>query len=324
MTAPGMEVAGHLRGRARRSPWSASPRRGGARLDRTTTAALGFLALLLACVVVTPLLLRVGWLDPWTPAQELLDEFGQPRVGASWDHWLGVEPGLGRDVLSRLWLGTATSVLVAGSASVLAVALGVLVGVVAGMRGGWVEAFLGRLVDLTLSFPVVLLLVALDVVAVTFLVEVLGMPSGNPARAVYVVLVLGCFGWTGVARVVGAQVKSVAEQEFVAAARAFGARESRIWLREVLPHLWSTVLVQVTLLLPAFITAEAAVGYLGVGIRAPAPTLGNLLEDALRHAEGATLYFFSPAVVVAALVVTLNLAGDGLRDALDPSTRGAR
>lgn len=290
-------------------------------MDRVTTVALSVLLVVSAGALATPVLLAVGWLDPYTPAQHLLDEFGLPEVGASTSHWLGVEPGLGRDVFSRLWLGTALSLVVATAATVLAVTLGVVVGVVAGMRGGRVDAVLGRIVDLTLAFPQILLLVALDVVAVTVLVEVVGLPEGSPARAVYVVLVLGLFGWTGIARVVRAQVLVLREQEFVLAARAFGASDRRIWFREVLPNLRSTVLVQATLLLPAFVAAEAAVGYLGVGIQAPTPTLGNLLQDALRHAETAPLYFFAPALTVTALVVVFNLAGDGLRDAGDPRLR---
>lgn len=288
------------------------------RQDPLTCGALGLLLLTAVGVLVTPLALGLGWLDPYTPHQELLDELGLPRVGPSLEHWLGVEPGLGRDVLSRLWLGTATSVGIAGAATALAVLLGVVVGAVAGLRGGWVDGVLGRLVDLTLAFPQLLLLVALDVVAVTFLVEVVGVPGGNPARTVYVVLVLGLFGWTGVARVVRSQTLVLREQEFVTAARLFGASEWGILLRELWPNLRSTVLVQATLLMPAFVAAEAALGYLGVGVRPPTPTLGNVLDDALRHAESAPLYFFAPAFLVAGLVVTLNLAGDGLRDALEP------
>lgn len=291
---------------------------------RTTLAAGTFVLATAVAALATPLLLALGLLDPYTPAQDLLDEFGLPRSGVSAEHWLGVEPGLGRDVLSRLWLGTAVSLSVATAATALAVGLGVTVGVVSGMRGGWVDGLLGRLVDLTLAFPQLLLLVALDVVAVTFLVEVVGLPEGNGARAVYVVLVLGLFGWTGVARVVRSQVLVLREHEFVQAARAFGASEWRIWVREVLPNLWSVILVQATLLLPAFVAAEAAVGYLGVGIQAPTPTLGNVLLDALRYAEAAPLYFFAPAVTVAALVVAFNLVGDGLRDALDPGPGGLR
>lgn len=288
------------------------------RQDPVTCGALALLLLTGVAVLVTPLGLTLGWLDPYTPHQELLDEFGLPTVGATAEHWLGVEPGLGRDVLSRLWLGTATSVGIAGAATALAVTVGVLVGAVAGLRGGWVDASLGRLVDLTLAFPQLLLLVALDVVAVTFLVEVVGVPGGNPARTVYVVLVLGLFGWTGVARVVRSQTLVLRDQEFVTAARLFGASERRILVRELWPNLRSAVLVQATLLMPAFVAAEAALGYLGVGVRPPTPTLGNVLDDALRHAESAPLYFFAPAVLVAGLVVVLNLAGDGLRDALDP------
>lgn len=325
MTAPGMEVEGRLRPAAPSESSRRPPRTGSrARLLREWSVVLpgGLLATVVLGALATPVLLAVGWLDPWTPAQHLLDEFGLPEVGASGTHWLGVEPGLGRDVLSRLWVGTAVSLGVAGAATLLAVTLGVVVGLVSGMRGGWVDGLLGRLVDLTLAFPQLLLLVALDVVAIAFLAEVVGLPEGNPSRAVYVVLVLGLFGWTGVARVVRSQVLLLREQEFVLAARAFGASEPRVWVREVLPNLWSSILVQATLLLPAFVAAEAAVGYLGVGIQAPTPTLGNLVQDALRYAETAPLYFFAPAVVVASLVVALNLLGDALRDALDPRAGG--
>lgn len=320
MTAPGMEVEGRLRpGAPPPSPRSGRGARARGFLREWSVVVPGaLLATVVVAALSTPLLLAAGWLDPYTPAQHLLDEYGLPAVGASSAHWLGVEPGLGRDVLSRLWVGTAVSVGIAGAATLLAVTLGVVVGLVSGMRGGWVDGLLGRLVDLTLAFPQLLLLVALDVVAVAFLSEVVGLPEGNPSRAVYVVLVLGLFGWTGVARVVRSQVLVLREQEFVLAARAFGASEARVWVRELLPNLWSSILVQATLILPAFVAAEAAVGYLGVGIQPPTPTLGNLVQDALRYAEGAPLYFFAPAVVVAGLVVALNVLGDGFRDVLDP------
>ncbi|MFC6697542.1 ABC transporter permease [Nocardioides daphniae] len=291
--------------------------------DKLSMAALAVVTFFVVAAILAPLFVWLDWIDPYSSNQQLLDEFGLPKGawgGITSEHWLGVEPGLGRDSLARMWYGVTFSLGIALSATIIAVLLGVVVGIVSGVAGGWVDAILGRIIDLTLAFPQTLMLLALNVVAIAFIVEVVGVPKGNAAQSVYVITVLGAFGWTGIARIVRGQVLSLREREFVHAATLLGASRSRIYFREILPNLWAPILVQFTLIMPAFVSAEAALSYLQVSIKPPTPTLGNVLFDALRNAETAPVYFFAPAILIAALVVSFNLLGDGLRDALDPKS----
>jgi peptide/nickel transport system permease protein len=137
---------------------------------------------------------------------------------------------------------------------------------------------------------------------------------------VYLIFVLGFFGWPYLARIVRGQVLSLRNREFVEAARSLGAVRRRIWFRELLPNLWAPVLIYVSLTLPLNIGAEAALSYLGVGLQAPAPSLGNLLEDSVNYYEGDPTYFFVPGVFLVLIVLAFNMFGDGLRDALDPKS----
>ena len=237
--------------------------------------------------------------------------------GISWDHPLGVEPGLGRDVLSRIWYGITFSLGIALSATLIAVILGVTLGIISGASGGWVDAIIGRIIDLTLAFPQTLMLLALSATGIAFIDEVIGI-TGNGARAFYVIAILGLFGWTAVARIMRGQVLSIREREFVAASQLLGASKFRIYFKEILPNLWAPILVTFTLIMPAFVSAEAALAFLGISIRTPTPTLGNVLNDSLSYASDDFVYFFAPAFLIAIIVVCFNLLGDGIRDALDP------
>lgn len=328
MTAPSSELASHLpEGESvatsdavvSRSPSQLALRR--FVKDKLSMASFVVVVIFFVLALVAPLAFKLGWIDPLGSNQDLLDEFGLPIGkwgGISSDHWLGVEPGIGRDALARLWYGTTFSLIIAISATMIAMVLGVVLGIVSGAAGGWIDVVIGRITDLTLAFPQTLMLLALSSVGLLVVHEVFGVPAGNPTAAVYVVVVLGLFGWTGVARIVRGQVLSLREREFVQAAQMIGASRMRIYFREILPNLWAPILVTFTLMMPAFVSAEAALSFLGVGISAPTPTLGNILTDALRYADSAFLYFFAPAFLIALLVVCFNLLGDGLRDALDP------
>jgi peptide/nickel transport system permease protein len=151
----------------------------------------------------------------------------------------------------------------------------------------------------------------------------IGVPSGSNGAFVnglYIVIVLALFGWPPVARLIRGQVLSIREREFVDAAILMGASRGRIYFKEILPNLWAPLLVYFTLLMPAYVSAEAALAYLGVGIKNPTPTLGNVLAYAVPYAEADFFYFFAPAAIIAAIVISFNLLGDGARDALDPKT----
>lgn len=291
------------------------------RKDKLSMCALVVVLLYFLAALAAPLLVKVGVIDPYTTHQELLNEFQLPIGkwgGISSDHWLGIEPGVGRDVLSRVWYGITFSLAISVTATLIAVAIGVTLGIISGASGGWVDAIIGRFTDLTLAFPQTLMLLALYSVAIAFLTEVVGVPEGDPASAVYVVSLLALFGWTGVARIVRGQVLSIRENEFIAASQMMGASKLRLYFREILPNLWAPILVTFTLIMPAFISAEAALAYLGVSIHPPTPTLGNVLFDSLTYADTHFLYFFVPAFLIAVIVISFNLLGDGVRDALDP------
>jgi peptide/nickel transport system permease protein len=146
----------------------------------------------------------------------------------------------------------------------------------------------------------------------------LGVPAGAFANGLYIVFVLSIFGWPPIARLIRGQVLTIREREFVDAAILMGASRRRIYFKEILPNLWAPLLVYFTLLMPAFVSAEAALSYLGVGIKNPTPTLGNVLSGALEYAYTDFFFFFVPAAVIATIVISFNLLGDGARDALDP------
>lgn len=273
--------------------------------------------------ILGPILLAMGVLDPFTVNQNLIGTNSLPTGpfgGISWQHPLGVEPGIGRDVLSRIWLGLSYSLLIATSATLLTATIGVVLGIIAGMGGRFADTIIGRTIDLVLSFPQTLMLLALSATIVAFLSHGLGVPEGNPAQTVYVILVLAVFGWPPVARLVRGQVLTLREREFIDAARLFGASRSRLWFKEVLPNLWAPILVQFTLILPAYISAETALAYLGVSVLPPTPTIGNVMADSIQYASADFLYFITPTIFLVGIVVAFNLLGDGLRDALDPKT----
>lgn len=304
---------------AGRTPWQLARAR--LRRDRPTMVMLGIVAFALVLGLIAPLLVKLGVLNPEAFNSDLIDAStgGLPKGsfgGISLEHPFGVEPGTGRDVLSRVVLGVTFSLLIAFSATVVAVTLGTVMGLTAGFFGGKVDFWISRLVDMILSFPVTLMLLALSGSFIKIIEKV--VPEGNPAAAVYIVLVLGFFGWPYFSRIIRGQVLSMREREFVEAAKSLGANGPRILFKELLPNLWAPILIYFTLLMPTNISAEAALSYLGVGVKAPTPTLGNILADSVNYAQGDFVFFAIPAVFIAVLVLSFNLLGDGLRDALDP------
>ncbi|GAB7005609.1 ABC transporter permease [Nocardioides sp. AN3] len=293
------------------------------RKDKLSMVSFFIVALYVLAAISAPILVKLGVLDPTSFHQDLLNPFTLPKGkfgGMSWDHPFGVEPGTGRDVLSRVWLGTTLSLTLSLIASALAMLIGTTLGIIAGFTGGWLDGAIGRFIDLTLSFPQTLMLLALSAPMYAFITQSLHVPSGDWGWSTYVVVFLALFGWPTIARLIRGQVLSVRERDFIDAAKLFGASRRRMYFKEILPNLWAPLLVSFTLTLPAYISAEAALSYLGVSIKPPTPTLGNVLRDSLNYAQFDFVYFFAPAFAIALIVVSFNLFGDGLRDALDPKT----
>ena len=296
------------------------------RKDRLSMVSFVIVALYLLIGISAPFLVKFGVLDPFTlhnvGPDSLLNADTLPKGrlgGISWSHPLGVEPGTGRDVLSRLVYGVTFSLAIALSATMIAIVLGTVLGIISGFSGGWVDSFIGRAIDLTLSFPQTLMLLALSSMGIALTAQYLPGSASDPLpNAVYVILVLGLFGWPGIARIMRGQVLSVREREFVDAAVLLGASRYRIYFKEILPNLWAPLLVTFTLTMPAYISAEAALSYLNVGIHPPTPTLGNILRSSISYSQADFLFFFTPAFLIMIIVVSFNLLGDGIRDALDP------
>jgi peptide/nickel transport system permease protein len=295
------------------------------RKDKLSMVALIVTTIFFVSAIASPFLVKLGVLNPQEFHNDLLDPSTgfYPKGwggGISIHHPLGVEPQSGRDVLSRLMLGATLSLAIALAASLITVAFGTVLGIIAGFTGGLVDGIIGRFIDLTLAFPATLMLLGLSQVVVDRMQQI-GIPAGPNGSFVngaYIVFVLALFGWPPVARLIRGQVLTIRQREFVDAAILMGASRRRIYFKEILPNLWAPLLVYFTLLMPAYVSAEAALSYLGVGIKNPTPTLGNVLNGAVSYATGDFFFFFAPAAIIAAIVISFNLLGDGARDALDP------
>jgi peptide/nickel transport system permease protein len=292
--------------------------------DPVAVACIAVILLVVLVAVFAPLITKaLGLTDDFN--NHLIKDGGLPNgplhSGISWDHPLGVEPLTGRDLMYRLLYGSRISLLVAGLGTFFTVVIGVLLGMIAGYSGGWIDAVLSRIMDLLLSFPQLILLIALSPVLVQVLDNQLGI-DGNPARITFLIIVFSVFGWTYLARLIRGQVLSIREREFVEAAISIGASSRRILIKEVLPNLWVPILVYASLLFPSYIGLEAALSFLGVGVSEPTPTWGRMLSDSVNFYQVDPLYLFIPGTYLFIVVLTFNLLGDSIRDALDP--RAAR
>ncbi len=282
----------------------------------------GIFIILLVIIAITALLVdRVfGWIPPNEFHQDLINpETLSPQGtfgGMTGSHPLGVEPVNGRDILTRVYAGSWISLLIAVSATMLSVTIGTIMGVVSGYFGGWVDTIISRTMDVFLAFPILVFAIALAGVVPD---QAFGL-EGDSLRIVLLIFVIGFFNWPYIGRIVRGQTLSLREREFVDAARSLGGRGPYILFRELLPNLVAPILVYATLLIPTNILFEAALSFLGVGIRPPTATWGGMLSEAVRFY---TLPHFMlwPGLAIFITVLAFNLFGDGLRDALDPRSR---
>ena len=273
--------------------------------------SIGFLA---------PIITRLFHVNPKETYEGVLNDYAMP-IGAwggiSWAHPLGVEPGTGRDVFALALYGARTSFIVAIIATAGTISLGMLIGIATGYFKGRVDSSVGRFSDFLMSFPGTFMIIALSLPMVQR-VEATGLAHGNAARVVVLVLFLVFFGWTGFYRLIRSQAMSMRERDFVMAAQAMGASSWRIIVKELLPNLWPTAIVFVSLSLPAYIAAEATFSFLGVGVQAPDATFGLILSDGVGYWRDDPAYLLLPCLILILIVLALNLLGDAIRDALDP------
>ncbi len=266
------------------------------RRHRLALGGLAFIGLLVLAAFFAP------WISPFDPNTVNLNAF---RTPPSADHWLGTDSA-GRDVLSRLIYGSRVSLTVGVAAAISAAGLGTLLGLLAGVVGGWIDTFIMRMVDVFLSFPSLMLIL--------LLVAVLGPSIGT------IVVVIAFFEWPTACRIVRQMALSVKEMDFVLAARATGSNQWRIMRKHVAPGVLSPLTVVGTLLSAQAILLEAALSFLGLGVKQPQASWGGMLREAqsLTILEQMPWMWIPPGLIIAATVLAINFVGDGLRDALDP------
>jgi len=260
-------------------------------------------------VLMTLAALLAPQLAPYPPGEQFFD--GLTLEGAPLPpnerFWLGTDL-LGRDLLSRLIFGARTSLIIGIVANGVAVLVGTLFGVVAGYLGGWMGAGIMRFTDLMMAFPALLLAIALAAIF-------------SPSLWI-VALVIAMVNWVQVARVVYTQTRALVEKDFIEASRALGASPLRILARHVLPHLLPTMLVWGTLGIATTVLLEATLSFLGVGVRPPTPSWGNIIFENQTYFATAPWLVFFPGAAILLLALSFNLVGDALHDALDPTQRG--
>jgi peptide/nickel transport system permease protein len=272
------------------------------RQKTAVVAAIVFLSLVL-------LALFAPILAPFDPIEQFrregLTAMGEP-LPPNGHFWLGTD-GLGRDLLSRLLFGSRISLGIGITASAIAVLIGLLIGGVAGFVGGKTDFFVMRFVDLVMSMP-------------TFFLTLLLVVMLSPGIWV-VITVISLFSWTGPARVFRSQVLSVKRRDFMQAAHCLGVPQRRIFLRHLLPHVLPLMAVYLALILPNAIFAEASLSFLGLGVPAPTPSWGSMIRDGFDYYRAAPWVAFFPGAAIALAVVSINLLGNGLREAMDPVRR---
>lgn len=290
--------------------------------NKVAIPSLSVALFVIFAVVFAPVIYWILGIDPEARYMNALDERGEVPGdwnGISFEHPFGVIPGIGYDLLARMLFGARVSFLIAVASVVVTVIIGLALGIIGGYFRGRIDGLIGRFTDFFLAFPTFFMIIALSVPLVDRL-EKSGLVQGNEARVLYLILIFAIFGWPYLSRIIRSQVISIRERDFVLSAEALGASNLRILAKEVLPNVWTPVIVYVSLALPGYLSAEAVLSYLGIGVEPPMPTLGTIIADSTKYMMNNPVYFFIPSLALILLVLTFNLLGDALRDALDPKS----
>ncbi|MFJ5529901.1 ABC transporter permease [Streptomyces sp. NPDC093261] len=295
--------------------------------DRTGVISAIIVILFFVIGLAAPLIAKLYGKDPYTTyginTPGLLGDNGlpaKPNGGIDSNFWFGIDPQLGRDVFSFLLYAIRNSLLLSTAITVLVMIVGVVIGITAGYLGGKTDWFLGRIIDILLAFPQQLFFVAFTPVVIALFVA----PNENTPTwltVVSLISLLTLFGWASIARLLRGQVLALREREFVEAAKVTGASPARIIFKELLPNLWTPILIQGTLLLPAMVTTEAGLAFLGVGVQDPTPDWGVMIGYAANFYQDDITFLCFPGITMVIFVLAFNLLGDSLRDALDPKTK---
>lgn len=294
------------------------------RADRVAMGSAVIILLVALIAILAPVVVHLlGLPNPEQQNPDLTNAFGG-ATGPSGRDPLGVD-SLGEDTLSRIIYGVRVSMLIGVSGTVLAALVGTLVGLAAGFFGRWVDTLLMRIVDVFLAFPVIVLGLGIaDACSIQGCFQIAGHSLITPG-VVTVIFIITISSFTYIARIVRGQVLSLREKEFIEASRSLGASNRRILFREILPNVTTPLIVYSSLLIPVNILLEAALAFLGVGVKPPTPDLGQMISAAggdLLNGTPAWWNMVFPGAALLIIVLAFNLLGDGLLDALNP--RGDR
>jgi peptide/nickel transport system permease protein len=296
--------------------------------DRTGVISAYVVGFFFLVGLLAPLIAKLYGKNPYTvyadERPELFDSAGvpvQPNGGISSEFWFGLEPGNGYDVFTKLIYGIRTSLMISVAVTVAVVLTGIVLGVAAGYLGGRTDFFIGRVIDFLLAFPAQLFFIASMPVVVSLFVSPRD-ETPTYVRVVALILVQWFLGWMSLARILRGTSLALREREFIEAAKVSGASPWRIIRKEILPNVVTPLLVQSTYLLPSFVTAEAGLSFLGVGIVEPTPDWGQMFSKASTELvmQNDITYMFFPGISMIIFIVAFNLLGDSVRDAFDPKT----
>jgi oligopeptide transport system permease protein len=262
--------------------------------NKMAMAGLCILFLLLFMAIVGP------WLTPYEYYQIHLEQKNSPP---STEFWFGSDD-LGRDIFTRIWYGARISLFVGVAAALLDVIVGVLWGGIAGLAGGRLDEAMMRVADLLHGLPYLLIVILLIVITGTGLLPI--------------ILALTVIGWIPMARMVRGQVLQLKNQEYVLAAHALGASFMRVLFRHLIPNAMGPIIVMMTMTVPVAIFAEAFLSFLGIGVQAPVASWGTMANDGVMAMQYYPWRLFFPAFFISITMLSFNMLGDGLRDALDP------
>ena len=295
-TETGLGQALARRAKPAASFWTRAWRR--FRMDKVAMTALGVTILIIIFTVGAPV---VSLLTGFTYQENhLADKLASPFT----NHYVLGSDGNGRDILTRLAYGGRVSLLFAAFGSIATLVIGSTLGAVAGFFGGWIDNVIMRVVDVLLSIPALVLLI---LIASFYRPTVIVL-------AVFIALII----WPGVARLVRGSVLALRSRDFVDAARVIGATDRSIIFRHIMPNVVPIVIVWLSLVVPGLILTETSLSYLGVGIQAPTPSWGNMLQEAQATFRLSWTSVFIPGLMIFITALSMNLIGNGLRDAVDP------
>lgn len=301
-------------------------------------AALGALLLIVAVCALAPVYAAFASVDPFasnpngsimlggqdTPVLQPETEglgLGLTPIGPTWtrQYALGAD-SQGRDVMARLLYGGRSSLLIAGVATLICFVLAAAIGVVAGFAGGIVDAVLSRFLDLLWAFPVILLAISLSIILINQSIR-LGPLTIDSSSLLIPMLIIGLVYVPYVGRPIRGQVLSLANSDFVLAARALGVPPGRILLRDIVPNITTTLIVFAPIVMALNMLVESLLSFLSVGVQPPNASWGTIIEDGQGLLYTRPLVAIAPGVMIVLTVLALNVLGDGLRDALDPRAK---